>query len=55
MDIHRKHGVVVSMDSCMAWDDSCCQLRIARPGQPQAQAQANAAAQSGSSSDEKSI
>jgi len=29
----RAHGVVVSMDKCMAWDDNCCQLRIARPGQ----------------------
>lgn len=28
----RKQGVVVSMDKCMAWDDNCCQLRIARTG-----------------------
>lgn len=24
---------LVLLHRCMAWDDSCCQLRIARPGQ----------------------
>mmetsp|Transcript_21951 Transcript_21951/g.37548 ORF Transcript_21951/g.37548 Transcript_21951/m.37548 type:complete len:422 (-) Transcript_21951:1620-2885(-) len=28
----RRHGVLVSMDQCKAWDDGCCKLRIARPG-----------------------
>lgn len=28
----RRHGVLVSMDECKAWDDGCCKLRIARPG-----------------------
>jgi len=43
MHEYRRHGVIVSMDNCKAWDDSCCQLRIARPGQ-----QASTAAQGGS-------
>jgi hypothetical protein len=28
----RKHNVIVSLDQCMAWDDQCCKLRVARPG-----------------------
>ena len=30
----RKHGLLVSLDECKAWDDSCCKLRIARPEEP---------------------
>eukprot|EP00798_Chlamydomonas_sp_ICE-L_P030810 gene30810-35841_t len=30
MSQFRRHGLVVSMDECKAWDDSCCKLRVGK-------------------------